>query len=75
MSEPIVVMNINVPPMSINHSIVLYILCMKCTKPSYAFALAMHIKAINKTKQNKTSTDSEFSNFLHIISLLVFYLA
>ena len=28
---------------------------MKCAKPSYAFALAMHIKDINKTKnkQNK----------------------
>ena len=24
---------------------------MKCAKPSYAFALAMHIKDINKTKQ------------------------
>ena len=30
----------------------IYILCMKCAKPSYAFALAMHIKDINKTKQN-----------------------
>ena len=26
---------------------------MKCAKPSYAFALAMHIKYINKTKQTK----------------------
>ena len=27
---------------------------MKCAKPSYAFALAMHIKDINKTKQKKS---------------------
>ena len=30
----------------------IYILCMKCAKPSYALALAMHIKDINQTKQN-----------------------
>ena len=27
---------------------------MKCTKPSYAFALAMHIKDINKTNIKQT---------------------
>ena len=26
---------------------------MKCAKPSYAFALAMHIKDINKTNKTK----------------------
>ena len=33
---------------------------MKCAKPSYAFALAMHIKDINKTKQNKIHTSKCF---------------
>ena len=51
MLEPIVVMYINVPSMLINHSIVLFILCMKCAKLSNVFALAMHIKDIKKTNK------------------------
>ena len=56
MLEPIVVMNINVPPMYVNHSIVLYILCMKW-EMLLRWQCTLKI-SIKQTKQNKQTNQS-----------------
>ena len=49
---------------------------MKCAKPSYAFALAMHIKDINKKKKKKKhiSITLIYINKCHFANKLFIYL-